>query len=78
VTTLIEMERGRSPSPAEKDTKCSSWTAGLYQLYKQDLKAYVLVLQNINRRALPPAAQGRRPHRAPDAPGRADHAPEHH
>jgi len=35
---------------AEKDSKLLELNSkDLYQLYKQDLKAYVLVLQNINR-----------------------------
>jgi CRP/FNR family transcriptional regulator, cyclic AMP receptor protein len=50
VTTLIEMEPRPFTITAEKDAKLLELDSrDLYQLYKQDLKAYVLVLQNINR-----------------------------
>ena len=50
VTTLIEMEPRPFTITAEKDAKLLELdNKDLYQLYKQDLKAYVLVLQNINR-----------------------------
>jgi CRP-like cAMP-binding protein len=50
VTTLIEMEPRPFTIVAEKDTKLLELDSkDLYQLYKQDLKTYVLVLQNINR-----------------------------
>jgi CRP/FNR family transcriptional regulator, cyclic AMP receptor protein len=50
VTTLIEMEPRPFTITAEKDSKLLELDSkDLYQLYKQDLKAYVLVLQNINR-----------------------------
>jgi CRP/FNR family transcriptional regulator, cyclic AMP receptor protein len=50
VTTLIEMEPRPFTITAEKDSKLLELNSkDLYQLYKQDLKAYVLVLQNINR-----------------------------
>jgi CRP/FNR family transcriptional regulator, cyclic AMP receptor protein len=50
VTTLIEMEPRPFTITAEKDSKLLELDGkDLYQLYKQDLKAYVLVLQNINR-----------------------------
>jgi CRP-like cAMP-binding protein len=50
VTTLIEMEPRPFTIAAEKDTQLLELNSkDLYQLYKQDLKAYVLVLQNINR-----------------------------
>jgi len=50
VTTLIEMEPRPFTITAERDTQVLELDSkDLYQLYKQDLKAYVLVLQNINR-----------------------------
>jgi len=50
VTTLIEMEPRPFTIVAEKDATLLELDGkDLYQLYKQDLKAYVLVLQNINR-----------------------------
>jgi CRP-like cAMP-binding protein len=50
VTTLIEMEPRPFTITAEKDAELLELDSkDLYQLYKQDLKAYVLVLQNINR-----------------------------
>jgi CRP/FNR family transcriptional regulator, cyclic AMP receptor protein len=50
VTTLIEMEPRPFTITAERDTQLLELDSkDLYQLYKQDLKAYVLVLQNINR-----------------------------
>jgi CRP/FNR family cyclic AMP-dependent transcriptional regulator len=50
VTTLIEMEPRPFTITADKDAKLLELDCkDLYSLYKQDLKAYVLVLQNINR-----------------------------
>jgi CRP/FNR family cyclic AMP-dependent transcriptional regulator len=50
VTTLIEMEPRPFTITAEKDAKLLELDSrDLYQLYKQDQKAYILVLQNINR-----------------------------
>jgi len=50
VTTLIEMEPRPFTITAERDTQLLELDSkDLYQLYKEDLKAYVLVLQNINR-----------------------------
>jgi CRP/FNR family transcriptional regulator, cyclic AMP receptor protein len=50
ITTLVEMEPRPFTITAEKDAKLLELdNKDLYQLYKQDLKAYVLVLQNINR-----------------------------
>jgi CRP/FNR family transcriptional regulator, cyclic AMP receptor protein len=50
VTTLIEMEPRPFGCVAEKDSVLYELTnADLYQLYKEDMKGYVLVLQNINR-----------------------------
>ena len=61
VTTLIEMEPRPFGCVAEKDSVLYELTnADLYQLYKEDMKGYVLVLQNINRelcRRLRKAAQ---------------------
>jgi CRP-like cAMP-binding protein len=50
VTTLVEME----PRPFSIITECDAElleldSRDLYRLYKDDMKAYVLVLQNINR-----------------------------
>ncbi|MFL5454464.1 MAG: Crp/Fnr family transcriptional regulator [Myxococcales bacterium] len=50
VTTLVEME----PRPFSIITECDAElleldSRDLYWLYKDDMKAYVLVLQNINR-----------------------------
>ena len=50
VTTLVEME----PRPFSIITECEAElleldSRDLYRLYKDDMKAYVLVLQNINR-----------------------------
>ena len=50
VTTLIEMEPRPFTITAEKDaTLLELDSKDLYQLYRQDQKAYILVLQNINR-----------------------------
>ncbi len=50
VTALIEMEPRPFSCVAEKDSLLYELTnADLYALYKRDLKAYVLVLQNIAR-----------------------------
>jgi CRP/FNR family cyclic AMP-dependent transcriptional regulator len=50
VTTLIEMEPRPFTIIAEKDAKLLELDSkDLYQLYRQDQKAYILVLQNINR-----------------------------
>lgn len=49
-TTLIEMQP--RPCAAEAVTDARLWEltgVNLYRLYKEDIKAYVLVLQNINR-----------------------------
>ena len=61
VTSLIEMEPRPFSCRAEKDSLLYELTnMDLYSLYKSDQKAYVLVLQNINRelcRRLRKAAQ---------------------
>jgi CRP/FNR family transcriptional regulator, cyclic AMP receptor protein len=50
VTTLIEMEPRPFTITADRDAKLLELDCkDLYSLYRQDLKAYVLVLQNINR-----------------------------
>jgi len=50
VTTLIKMEPRPFSCIAEKDSTLYDLTnADLYQLYKQNPKAYTLELQNINR-----------------------------
>jgi CRP-like cAMP-binding protein len=50
VTALIDMEPRPFSCVAERDSVLYELTnAGLYQLYKEDMKGYVLVLQNINR-----------------------------
>jgi len=50
VTALIDMEPRPFSCVAERDSVLYELTnAGLYQLYKEDLKGYVLVLQNVNR-----------------------------
>src|SRR5262245_37827612 len=50
VTALIEMEPRPFSCVAEKDSLLYELTnVDLYQLYKQDTKAYLLLLQNINR-----------------------------
>jgi len=50
VTSLIEMEPRPFSCVAEKDSLIYELTnRDLYTLYKSDQKAYVLVLQNINR-----------------------------
>ncbi|HYZ89108.1 MAG TPA: Crp/Fnr family transcriptional regulator [Myxococcales bacterium] len=50
VTTLIEMEPRPFTITAEKDaTLLELDSKDLYKLYKEDQKAYILVLQNINR-----------------------------
>ncbi|HWE24966.1 MAG TPA: cyclic nucleotide-binding domain-containing protein [Myxococcales bacterium] len=50
VTTLIEMEPRPFTIAAEKDSQLLELDSkDLYQLYRQDQKAYILVLQNINR-----------------------------
>ena len=61
VTSLIEMEPRPFGCVAETDSVLYELTnAELYKLYKEDLKGYTLVLQNINRelcRKLRKAAQ---------------------
>jgi CRP/FNR family cyclic AMP-dependent transcriptional regulator len=50
VTALIDMEPRPFSCVAEKDCVLYELTnLDLYKLYKSDVKAYVLVLQNINR-----------------------------
>ena len=50
VTALIEMEPRAFSCRAEKDALLYELTnADLYQLYKSDMKSYLLVVQNINR-----------------------------
>jgi CRP-like cAMP-binding protein len=50
VTALIDMEPRPFSCVAERDSLLYELTnGGLYQLYKEDLKGYVLVLQNVNR-----------------------------
>jgi CRP/FNR family transcriptional regulator, cyclic AMP receptor protein len=50
VTALIDMEPRPFGCVAEKDSVLYELTnSDLYKLYKEDLKGYVLVLQNINR-----------------------------
>src|SRR5918912_63962 len=50
VTTLVEMEPRPFTITAEKDAKLLELDSkDLYQLYRSDQKAYILVLQNINR-----------------------------
>jgi CRP-like cAMP-binding protein len=50
VTALIEMEPRPFGCVAEKESLLYELTnIDLYQLYKQDAKAYLLLLQNINR-----------------------------
>ena len=50
VTALIEMEPRPFSCKAEEDSLLYELTnADLYALYKSDLKAYTLLLQNINR-----------------------------
>jgi CRP-like cAMP-binding protein len=49
-TTLIEMQPRPFSAVADQPARLHELTnADLYALYKQDVKAYVLVLQNINR-----------------------------
>jgi CRP-like cAMP-binding protein len=49
-TTLIEMQPRPTSVRVEQDACLFELTNNsLYQLYQQDVKAYVLVLQNINR-----------------------------
>jgi len=49
-TTLIEMQPRPFTVLAERDARLWELTnMDLYQLYRQDVKGYVLVLQNINR-----------------------------
>src|SRR5204862_6919872 len=61
VTSLIDMEPRPFSCRAEKDSLLYELTnVDLYSIYKSDQKAYVLVLQNINRelcRRLRKAAQ---------------------
>jgi CRP-like cAMP-binding protein len=61
VTSLIEMEPRPFSCCAERDSVVYELTnMDLYALYKSDIKAYTLVLQNINRelcRRLRKAAQ---------------------
>src|SRR5438552_3182123 len=48
--TLIEMQPRSASVVAERDADLLELRAAdLYRLYKQDMKSYVLVLQNINR-----------------------------
>jgi CRP/FNR family cyclic AMP-dependent transcriptional regulator len=48
--TLIEMQTRSASVVAEVDAELLELhAADLYRLYKQDLKAYVLVVQNVNR-----------------------------
>src|SRR5258707_12302593 len=50
VTNLIDMEPRPFSCFAEKDSLLYELTnADLYQLYKQNCKTYLLLLQNINR-----------------------------
>jgi len=79
VTTLIEMEPRPFTITAEKDSKLLELDSkDLYQLYKQDLKAYVLVLQNINRELVRRLRKaGARIAYLTRMAG-LDHAPEHH
>jgi CRP/FNR family transcriptional regulator, cyclic AMP receptor protein len=79
VTTLIEMEPRPFTITAEKDTELLELDSkDLYQLYKQDLKAYVLVLQNINRELVRRLRKaGARIAHLTRLSG-LDHAPEHH
>ena len=50
VTTLIEMEPRPFSCIAEKDSVLYELTnADLYQLYKANWRAYIMVLQNVNR-----------------------------
>ena len=50
VTALIEMEPRAFSCSAEKDALLYELTnTDLYKLYKADMKAYLLVVQNINR-----------------------------
>ncbi|HWE23053.1 MAG TPA: cyclic nucleotide-binding domain-containing protein [Myxococcales bacterium] len=49
-TTLIEMQPRPFSVTAERDARLLELTnADLYRLYREDVKSYVLVLQNINR-----------------------------
>lgn len=49
-TTLIEMQPRPCTAHVVQDARLLELTgANLYRLYKEDIKAYVLVLQNINR-----------------------------
>ena len=49
-TTLIEMQPRSTTVVAETETRLLELgNMDLYRLYKEDVKAYVLVLQNINR-----------------------------
>jgi len=49
-TTLIEMQPRPFSVMVEKDARLLELTnADLYRLYREDVKSYVLVLQNINR-----------------------------
>ncbi len=49
-TTLIEMQPRHFTAVADSDCVLHELTSpSLYQLYKSDVKAYVMVLQNINR-----------------------------
>jgi CRP/FNR family transcriptional regulator, cyclic AMP receptor protein len=79
VTTLIEMEPRPFTIVAERDTVLLELDSrDLYRLYKQDLKAYVLVLQNINRELVRRLRKaGARIAYLTRLAG-ADHAAEHH
>ena len=49
-TTLIEMQPRPFSVTVERDARLFELTTtNLYELYRKDVKAYVLVLQNINR-----------------------------
>lgn len=49
-TTLIEMQPRQFTVVAETESRLYELTsANLYQIYKKDINAYVMVLQNINR-----------------------------
>lgn len=50
VTTLIDMEPRPFSCIAERDSLLYELTNGdLYQLYKENFRAYILLLQNVNR-----------------------------
>src|SRR5256885_13935224 len=76
-TTLIEMQPRPFTVRVERDARLWELTnMDLYQLYRQDVKGYVLVLQNINRelcRRLRRAAAPRPPVARRGAPGGGRH-----